>query len=463
MKFLLALFFLLMYAGNRIGLNVSLAPGLSIKNLLLYLVLTGIAVNAAVARNRKVELAGPLAMFGLLILYAVLTWVTLVFVVQDPEYEIKGAIVALKANLVDQFLTLLIFFYGLLQLKDAMWLLRAILWIAMLGNVITIVDTMNIPDLGLLPVPRKGGRFEGFIGQPNEYGLFLSLYLPLCVALLLELRGKARMLAGVGVFATALALVLTGSRGAYVGIVAGAIVAAFYLRRYVSAQTVVRTASAVAVFCVAIMVTAVLTGYADLFFDRFSGIEGNPHVATSGRSSIWKEAIESMLENPLSFVSGYGFHSYASDRSFRLATHNLYLYYLYELGTIGLVLFVGIFARILSTARAAITVAAEEQRRHLSALVFGLSSFLIASIFNEYHDAGYLLWAYVGVSMRVAMCELARGTAGAEETTAVTAPAAPAPPGRAEPVAPARARPAAPAGHAHRPAFAPRRPQGGRP
>jgi O-antigen ligase len=419
-KYLLAFFFLLMYAGDTLGLSASLAPGVSIKNMLLYLVLTGIAVNAAVARNRKVELAGAMAMFCGLIGYAFVTWIALTFIVQDPGYLVKGAFIAMKSSLVDQFLTFLIFFYGVLQLKDAMWLIRAMLWIIVLSNVVTIIDTMNIPDLGLLPVPRKGGRFEGFIGQPNEYGLLLSLYIPLCTALFLEVRGKLRLLAGLGVFASILALILTGSRGAYVGTIGGLVVGSIYLRQYVSATTVVRAGAAIGIACVAVVVTSFATGYAHLFLDRFAGLEGNPHVATSGRSSIWMNAIDAMLENPLSFVTGYGFFSYDSDRSYRLATHNIYLYHLYNLGVIGLFLFIGVFRRILSAARLAIAEASGSQRLYLMALVFGLCSFMLAIFFNQYNDMGYLLWATAGAAMRVAMCLREPAAEQAPEAQAAT-------------------------------------------
>lgn len=423
MKYLLAGFFLLMYAGDRLGLAISLAPGLSIKNLLLYLVIAGLAINTAVTRNRKVELTGVLVVFSLLIGYALVTWAALTFVVKDPDYLAKGAFIAWKSNLVDHFLIFLIFFYSLRQLNEAMWLLRAILWIAMLGNVITVLDTMNMPDLGLLPVPRKGGRFEGFIGQPNDYGLFLALYLPFCVALFREQRGRLRLLAGIGIFASALALILTGSRGAWVGTLGGAMLAAFYLRQYVSAQTVVRTGVALVVAGVAVLATAFVTGYEDLFVHRFSGIEGNPHVATSGRSSIWSEAIDSMMENPLSFLSGYGFYSYESSREFRLATHNAYLYFLYNLGVVGLMLFIGVFRGILSTARSTIALASGAQQLHLIALVFGIFSFLVAIIFNDYQNPGYLLWAYAGTAMRVAMCIRESAAVPAEDAPAEPVPA----------------------------------------
>lgn len=403
MRYLLAFFFFLMYMGDDFGINVSLGPGLSTKNVLLYLIFVGIAINAAVARNRRIELTGVLVMFGLLILYALFTWIARSFVLVDWHYEIRAGFVSLKSSLVDEYLTLLIFFYGLLQLKSSEWLLETMLWIVMLGNVITVIDTMNIPDLGILPIPEKGGRFAGFIGQPNAYGQFLVLFLPGCIALFLRQRGMLRFLAGLGVFATVIALILTASRGSYAGCIGGAIIAAFYLRRYVSSQAVLRTAGTAAVVFAIVTAVTFSMGYADLYLDRFTNIDGNPHVVTSGRTSIWSEALASMMEHPISFLTGYGFYGYDSARIFRLSPHNMYLSFLYNLGAIGLILFIGVFTRVMSVARTAASRASDELRTHFVAFAFGIMSFLVAIFFSDYHETGYLLWAYVGVAMRAAM------------------------------------------------------------
>lgn len=428
MRYLLAFFFFLMYIGDDLGANVGFAPGLSTKNLLLYLIVTGIAVNAAVARNRRVELTGVHVLFGLIMLYALITWVTLSFVVQNPEYQVKEALISYKSNLVDQYLTFLIFFYGLLHLKDSMWLLRAMLWIAMIGNIVTIIDTMNIPDLGVLPAPEKRGRFEGFIGQPNAYGQFLVLYLPACIALYLQERGTRRALAGIGVFATLLALVLTASRGAYVGLICGAMLAAFYLRQHIPTQAVVRAGVVAGVLCAVAVAVTFITGYADLYTDRFTAMDGSAHVITSGRTSLWAEALSVMMQNPWSFISGYGYFSYESHRGFRLAIHNQYLSYLYSLGLVGTCFFIAMFARIAKAARTALTQAPENLVAHYVAFAVGLFSFLIAIVFSEYHETGYMLWAYVGVMMRTAMVI---GRVDAADPALAEAHAPPARPGQA--------------------------------
>lgn len=406
MRFLLAFFFFVMYAGDDLGINVSFAPGLSLKNLLLYAIVAGIAINTAIARNRKFELPSVLIPWGALILYAIVTWIAVTYILAYPGYDAMETLIRLKFGMLDQFLTFLVFFYGVVYFEDAYSLLRMIVWIAIIGNVVTILDTFNIPNLDLVGASQEvgeEGRVQGFVGQANSYGSFLVLILPVSVALYLSESGKVRLLAGICLIATAFTLVLTGSRGAYVGLVAGATFAAISLRQFISARVVVRT-GLISVSVVAIVLTiAFATGYEDLFIERFSRFTGDPHVATSGRSTIWAHAIASMVEHPLSFFTGYGVEAYENTKGVRRATHNMYLNYLYNLGAIGLILFVTVFVRILATARAAIKVAAAEYRPFFMALVFGLIGFMITLLFFEYHRSGYLLSAYLGVVMRMAM------------------------------------------------------------
>jgi O-antigen ligase len=154
--------------------------------------------------------------------------------------------------------------------------------------------------------------------------------------------------------------------------------------------------------CAAIVVITFVTGYGDIYLSSFEKFEGGANRATSGRATIWKIAIIAMVDQPITFLTGHGFEAYAQSREFRMATHNVYLTYLYDLGAIGLVLFVAIFARIITIARSALERADELISRYMISLTFGLSAFLVSIFFSEYHTSAYLLWAYVGVMMRLA-------------------------------------------------------------
>jgi hypothetical protein len=84
----------------------------------------------------------------------------------------------------------------------------------------------------------------------------------------------------------------------------------------------------------------------------------------------------------------------------------MYLTYLYTLGSIGLLLFLAVFTRILVIVRRSLDGASGEERALLFGLVFGLCGFLIAIFFSEYTASAYLLWAYLGAGSRIALQSL---------------------------------------------------------
>lgn len=403
MAILLAFFFFFLYVGEALGLNIGLGPGMSVKNLLLYASLVGIAINAAVARNRRLDLLSVLAPFGILFLYALFTFIVVISLIQYPDYSARRVFIDLKSNLFDHYITFLVFFFGITTSKSALSLLRAIIAITVVGVVVALIDTFNTPNLGLVDARARGERFVGFIGSANGYGMFLVLMLPFSIGYYLSTAGIWRVFAGIGVFATAMSLLLTGSRGAYAGLVFGGVAGALYLRKHIRTAVLMRVGLSGAVVLAITIFAAIVLGYGDVFFERFSRLEGSSHFATSGRSTIWAATIASMVANPLSFIFGFGYDAYANSREFYAATHNTYLRYLYDLGLIGLTLYVVVFANILRKARRSLEYADAVQHRYLVCVVFGLFGFMVSIFFSEYYGAAYLLWALLGVMMRIAV------------------------------------------------------------
>ena len=99
----------------------------------------------------------------------------------------------------------------------ASWLMKALVWVVLASSIITVVDTFNIPDLGIVK-EREDGRVMGFFGGPNESATVLAFYLPVALALYWNGKGLTRLLSALGLFAALLALMLFASRGAFAGI-----------------------------------------------------------------------------------------------------------------------------------------------------------------------------------------------------------------------------------------------------
>jgi O-antigen ligase len=405
---LLFLLFLVLYSIQTLSLDLSLAPGLSVKNAFLYLIFVLLAIQIAVTQQRRLELMSVLGPFALYVGYAIFMWIVAIWVMEYPGYNVRQSLISLKNGPVEDLIVMLIFFYALAGTGRALWVVRNMMWVIIVGNVITIVDALNIVDLGLIHL-RDDGRVGGPIGQSNQFAAFMALCLPIIAALYWVESGFKKFLAGVGFIVSALAFFMAASRAGIAGLIGGGLLGAMFMRRMVPPQLVIRT-GVVAVTLIAVSLAALLAaGYGELLLARFDQFEGNPGEATSGRSVIWARLLGMMLEYPLSFVTGFGwsvYQTYLNMGFFRLSPHNTYLNILFNLGIIGLISFLAILVNVLRSVRAAAGAASDEARPFLVAFVIGFLALLVALLFGELYAAWLYIWAIVGITLRIAVSEV---------------------------------------------------------
>ena len=404
MHFLLFLLFFVLFTSRTLGFDLSLAPGLSVKNAFLYLIFAGLAIDAALTRRYKLEILPVFVPFALYVYYAIFTWVVVLLLLDYQGYSARLTAISLKSGPVEHFLVLLIFFYGTRTVAQGMSVIRGMLWLIIAGNVITVVDAINMPDLGLIE-QRSDGRVGGPIGQSNEYAAFLVAFLPAIFALFWSARGFRKALAGLGAALSGFAFLMAVSRGAIVGLIAGCLVGAFYLREFISTKVMLRASVGALLGAVLIGVGLMVTDYGQLLADRFAQFgAADVDKISSGRTAIWATALESMSENPVSFLTGYGWGAYKAFY-FRFATHNTYLGLLFDLGVIGLGLMLLVMLNVIRTARSALRSADPDGQRLLMAFIIGFLSLLAALFFGELHGAWIYIWAFVGISLRLAVAE----------------------------------------------------------
>ena len=403
--FSLFVLFFVLFASRTLGFDLSFAPGLSVKNAFLYLIFAALMINAALTRRYKLEAMSVFIPFVVYMLYAIFTWLILVFIVDFPGYSLRQSLISLKSGPIEHLLILLIFFYGISEAGEGLQLLRRIVWLIIIGNVIAVVDVLNILDLGLI-MEREDGRIGGPIGSSNQYGAFLALFLPVIGALCLVEKGLMKKIAIGGLLISSLAFLMALSRGAIVGLVIGALIGAWYLRAAIPAKVLFGTGFSVMGLSVVTVAGAFLAGYGELIAMRFGQFGEGSAVASSGRTIIWSKALASMAENPISFVTGYGWAAYENS-NFQFATHNTYLNFLYNTGGIGLGLFALIVINTLRVVRAGIDCAALNVRLYLTAFVFGFLALTVCLLFGELHVVWQYVWAIVGVSLRLAVLSTA--------------------------------------------------------
>jgi len=401
-RFLLLLLFFVMFAGDSLGMDISWTPGLSIKNVLLYLLFLWIAAKTVVVRDRKAEGLLVIVPFSVLLLYSIYSWLVVVFIVDYSNYNAVASGFLLKSGLADPLFMLLVFFFGAANTRDCVWLLRMVVWLVMLGNILTFADAFQLPDLQMLRLDGEG-RVNGFLGQPNEYGAFLALFFPATVAVFVSESGIRRIVAAIGVLATFLCLLLTFSRGAYVGVALGLLGGTIFLRNYVSVLAVTRIAIAMAIVIAIAIPLLFVAGYENLIVDRISLLSGSVDTVTTGRSTLWLRALSVMREEPVSFLTGFGWNAYDSFEEFRFSIHNSYLNYLFNLGLIGLTLFLTTLLAVLITLRRGIVSASGVAKSFLVAATLGATSICVTMFFAEIYTAGLLMWAFVGLALRLAI------------------------------------------------------------
>ena len=306
----------------------------------------------------------------------------------------------------DNLVFFLVFFYGVLNSKDALWLLKMMIWIVIVGNIITVVDGLNLPDLGLIN-ERGDGRIGGPIGESNQYAAFLAMFLPAALGLALVEQGKRRAFAILGFVLSALAFLMTGSRGGIVGVVVGATLGAVFLRQFITGKAIVSAIGGLVALAFVGVGALYIAGYGDMLYERIVGLSttGDSYALSSGRTVIWGLALEKMFEQPLTLITGYGWDTYRHFPDFNLAPHNGYLKIFFELGLIGLLLVLVAFANIFRVAREGLRRAESEAAIMLFAFVFGLISILVAVFFVDLTTPWIFIWAYVGAAMRLAILQ----------------------------------------------------------
>jgi len=202
-KLILYSMFLVLLIDVMFGLGFSFGRGLSIKNLYLYFIVAMIGLDAALKPGdftfSDLDVHVPFALF---ITYAIFSWaLSSAF---SPVYPALDSLIALKGGVVDHYLFFLAFRYGVRTPEDFRWLLKAIVGTLLASSVFTLIDFLDIPDLGVIGTYR--GRVEGPIGAANQYGALLGFLLPLAVSLAPSRWGLGRIAWYAGILASALLL-----------------------------------------------------------------------------------------------------------------------------------------------------------------------------------------------------------------------------------------------------------------
>jgi O-antigen ligase len=279
-----------------------------------------------------------------------------------------------------------------------------------------VVGTVGIVGFVLkVPGLLQAGRAVGGSGDPNFFGMYEVMAIPVALMLAAEARSaRVRKALYAGIAVLILAVFASVSRGDLVTLVVIGVVmlvaparALFRSRRQKAGMfATLGTGALVAVVLSAGAVTA-----------RVESV-GSTDVTGSGRTALWRAAWTSIGERPLLGLGFGGFPAAVNDLMRRTPgidfrhielhpgrgseAHDVYVSAIAELGVPGLALLLGL---VLATARelrrAATTarrVGADVLERAANALLLSLLAWSIASLFLT-TQTSRALWIVIGISL----------------------------------------------------------------
>lgn len=404
MRYVLALLFLLLMAGDVFGWNQSLAPGLSVKNAVIYIAALMLATRTVFGRGLKLEVPSIHLWMGVLIVYAMLTWLVAGFVIHYESYKIIGTGIDLKSQLVDYFLIFALFLYGIQSIADVKFVTKALLLGLTCANAIAIGDIAGVFQIGVTMVGTEGveaGRAFGAFGHANETAALIICLLPAYVAVALSSRGLMTLFwTGAGLVSATM-LIMTGSRGAFVGLAVGSVIAWYVCRRLLSLIKAMPILVGLVVLAIPLLVIVNIK-FGGVLTDRVLEMLQDPMTRSGDRTSIWLQGVSRMMNHPLTLITGFGWDTY-SVMGFYFATHNHYLLLWFELGIIGLLSYLVIVRGVVLTARSAAVIAPEDVRAYLLAFIWGICFVSVAIFFSLLFKPWLYIWAYIGMTMRMAV------------------------------------------------------------
>ncbi|GAB6059665.1 O-antigen ligase family protein [Desulfonatronum parangueonense] len=272
--------------------------------------------------------------------------------------------------------------------------LRKLLWAFIIGVFLLVFFTITASGTG------RAAASATY--DPNDIAMLFVITLPILYFFMQSRKGLVKLGLLGGICMLLYALILTGSRGGFIGLL---VVAAciFLMDRYTSWFK--KLALLGLLFVVFVQISP------DHYRDRMSTLltyeEDYNITAEYGRKALWLRGLRLMLENPITgvgaaaFTTGLGL-SYGEEGGRWLTAHNAFVQIGAELGIGGFTLFILLILTSLRTMRrmrARFALREDEFKDHLwmtTALQISLLGFVTTAIFLS---AAYFAMFYFMIAM----------------------------------------------------------------
>lgn len=277
--------------------------------------------------------------------------------------------------------------------------LKALMFLGLAAAIWLSVAAINDYRLGLLTVEgyRAEGRGSGIFGNTNDMALHLVTMFPIAIAFMFSAAGKVRRIAaGLSAALILAALVLSYSRGAFIGLL---VVLVFFAMKLGRSNRL------------AIAAGIVVLGIGFLFFApgnygmRLLSIfvpSLDPVGSADARRAELFRSLYVAIRHPL---FGIGMGNYAPQMSLRgVVTHNSYTQVAAELGLAALVCYIAFIVKPLrKVGQMARDLLTNEGSSRSYYLVIGIQASLIAYMITSFFLSVAFLW-YVFYLVGYAVC-----------------------------------------------------------
>jgi O-antigen ligase len=404
MRYLLALLIFFLTTIDVFGWTLSLAPGLSVKNAIIYVILLALSARFAVRGGMRLELPQLHLWFGVLIAYATLTWLVVGILIQYKSYKLLTSGIDLKAQLLDNVIVFAVYLYGTRTMQETKFLLKCILLAVAAANAIAIGNVAGLFQIGITTVGAEGnlaGRVFGAFGHANETAALTLCLLPAYIAAALASGRVARLFWALAGAVSATLMIMSGSRGAFVGLALTAVLGSYICRDIISWRRAATLAVILGAVAVPVLALASIK-FGGILTARVTELVLSPGTSSDERLYIWRPILDKMMANPVTLITGFGWDAYGV-MGFFYNVHNHYLWLWFELGIIGLASYLMVIGQLVITARRAAGNAPDETARYLIAFIYGIVAVSGAVFFGQLFKPWLYIWMYSGLTMRMAV------------------------------------------------------------
>ena len=380
-------------------------PGLSLKNLSIYLMIVWLVFTNLVMKKPIIEknrLNFPILLF---IIYCFFSLLFTYYYRIVSGYNLGSQIILFKSYM-DAFILLIIIYNFANEIVVIKSLLFSLLGFFVLMNLITILGTLNIIEISRIEF-LKHGRTSGALSEANQYASFVVLFLPFCFHYIVKFKNLFLKIIAITItFLGLYCLFLTGSRGGILSFIIGIIIYFILESKQLSNKAILQNISLFLTLFIIIIISInflpsetkeglkynlfVRLEYSDIFSSYYS----------SGRIDIWTKCIEVFLKNPI-FGTGWNtiYQSVGSN------SHSEYLYYLTTTGMVGFFLFLFIFYRLGKTVFTFRLNINSENKSFYHIYLSGLTSFMVAMFFVNIYSPYIFLFLFSGLILKLGYLE----------------------------------------------------------